>query len=188
MINRIANHRRKGGFTLVEMVIYVAIFSIFISFALGFFWQMQQARIRSGIWREGKENAAQALELFKHQIRNAEGLDLSGSQLGQNFSALSVNTTNGAALFDTYEKSVEVGGVSVQIRKLRLDLPNQPPSTVTSDHVTVIRLEVSDAGGGGSPTALQVRLVLANVNPGQDPLYDSTTEFDTTVAFRTENP
>ena len=186
MINRSANQRRKGGFTLVEMVVYVALFSIFISFALGFFWQMQQARIRSDIWREGKENAVQALELLKSQIRNAEGLDAPGSQLGENFSALSINTADGEALFDTYLKQVEIGGITLGINKLRLILPNQPPEDATSDHVTVTRFEVSDVGGGGIPTALQIRFALANVNPGSDPLYDSTMEFDATIGFRTE--
>ncbi len=170
------------------MVIYVAIFSIFITFALSFFWQMQQSRIRSDIWREGKENAVQALELLKSQIRNAGGLNAPGSQLDQNLGALSLNTTGGAVLFDTYLKQVDIGGITLGINKLRLALPTQPAEDVTSDHVTVTRFEVSDVGGGGMPTALRIQLALANVNPGSDPLYDSTMEFDATVGFRTENP
>lgn len=186
MIKRNANHRRKGGFTLVETIVYVAIFSIFISFAMGFFWQMQQARIKSGIVREVKENAAQAIELFKSQIRNAEGLDLPGSQLGQNLGALSIIKTEGAALFDTYLKTMEVGNGSLEVRKLRFQLPNQLAEDATSDHVSVTRFEVSDVGGGGLPTALRIQMTLASVNPGNDPLYDSTMDFSTTFSFRTE--
>jgi len=179
---------QKKGLTLVEMTLYVAIFSIFMSFALGFFWQMQKARIQSGVWREGKENAAQALELLKSQIRNADGLDLPGSQLGQNLSALSLTKVDGTALFDTYVKPVVVGGIALDITKLRLALPSQSAEDVTSDHVTVTRFEVSDVGGGGLPTALQIRLGLAAVNPGTDPLYDSTLDSSITVALRAENP
>jgi prepilin-type N-terminal cleavage/methylation domain-containing protein len=188
MIKTLINPRRKGGFTLIETVVYVAIFSIFISFALGFFWQMQQARIRSDISREIKESASQSLELLKGEVRTANGLDSPGSQLGADFSALSVLKTDGNALFDTYQKSVVVGGNPVEIRKLRLSLPHQSPEDVTSDHVTVTRFEVSDAGGGENPTALQIRLTLAAVNPGSDPLYDSAIDFSTPVSFRVENP
>ena len=188
MIKPSAHHRRKGGFTLVETVLYVAIFSLFISFALGFFWQMRQAQIRSVVLRETQENASQALELLKSHIRNADGLDSPDSQLGNDFSALSLNTANGVARFDTTLKPIVVGGISLSIFKLRLALPNHPAEDITSDHVTVTRFEVSDVGGGGNPTALRIRLALASVNPGSDPLYDSTLESDVTVAFRAESP
>jgi type II secretory pathway pseudopilin PulG len=181
-------NNKSKGLTLVEMTIYIAVFSIFMSFALGFFWQMQQARVRSDVWREVKENASQALEILKSQIRNADGLDLARSQLGQNFSALSIAKADGTALFDTYLKPIEVGGTSLSILKLRLALPNQPAEDVTSDHVTVTRFEVTDVGGGGNPPALQIQLGLASVNPGSDPLYDSTLDSTTTISFRTENP
>ncbi len=187
MIKPLTNHRRKAGLTLVEMTLYIAIFSLFMSFALGFFWQMQQARIRSDIGREGKENASQALELLKSQIRNADGLDSPGSQLGQNLSVLSLAKPDGTALFETYQKPIEVGGTPLRIQKLRLALPNQPAEDITSDHVNITRFEVADVGGG-DPTALQIRLSLASVNPGSDTLYDSTLDTTATIALRTEKP
>ncbi|MBI5421933.1 prepilin-type N-terminal cleavage/methylation domain-containing protein [Candidatus Peregrinibacteria bacterium] len=186
MTHRIANHRPQSGFTLVETIAYVAIFSIFISFALGFFWQMQQARIKSGIVREVKENAAQAFELLKTEVRNAQSVDAPGSQLGQTLGTLSLTRTDGTALFDTALKSITVGGVPLEIRKLRLRLPGQLAEDATSDHVTVARFEISDVGGAGLPTALRIQMTLASVNPGQDPLYDFTMDFDSTLSFRTE--
>lgn len=175
--------RNAQGFTLIEMIVYVAILSVFFWVVLGFFMQMQAARTKSAISREIKENASQVLETLKTHVRVAASTDIGVSHFDVDPGALGLANIDGTEVFDTYTKTVLVGGVSKLIRTLRLSRPSLPAEDLTSEHVSVTSFQVSNSG---IPSNFYIRLGLSSVNPGVDPLYDSTLDLHTSVTIRNE--
>ena len=176
---------KKKGFTLVETIIYIAIVSIFFWVALGFFWQMKQAETAGTISREVKENTAQVIELFRQTVRNGEDVNVGVSQFGVNPGSLTLVYSGGNRVFDTYEKSVTIGGLSVDIKKLRLTYGGTSYD-LTSDGVNVDPFLLSNFTPGAESNVVQMELQLSNVNPGGDPDYDESLSVHTTANIRQE--
>lgn len=181
--NYLSNH---SGFTLVETIIYMAIASIFITFATGFYWQMRQADVKSSVSHEVKENAAQSLELVKYIVRNAQDVDLNDSVFGSDTGVLDLDYSDGGRRFDTFEHQVTVGGKSMLIRSLRFDHAGQYSAQVTSDHINVTRFRVSDYSQGNTPKTVRVELELEQVNPGDDQNFDASVSEAVTLSVRKE--
>jgi len=179
------NDQLNKGFTLVETIIYIAIVSIFFWVALGFFWQMKQAETTGSISREVKENTAQVIELFRQAVRNGENVNEGASQFGIDPGSLTLVYPGGNRVFDTYEKSVTIGGVSVDVRKLRLTYGGQSYD-LTSDRVDVDQFLLSNFTQGAEPNVVQMEFQLSNVNPGGDPDYDESLSARITANVRQE--
>lgn len=175
----------RKGFTLVEMILYVTIVSIFFLFTLGFFWQARGIEVRADISREVKENVGQLLEIFKYFVRDAEGVNAGGSQFGVHPGVLELVYSDGNRIFDTYTKDLTVGGVNVTIRKLRYTHSGSSYD-LTSDHVDVTTFRLSDLTQGSEPFVTQMELDLESVNPGNDPNYDNSLSVRTTANVREE--
>lgn len=174
-----------AGFTLVETIIYIAIASIFFAISIGFYWQMREGDIKVGIRREIKENVSQAVESFKYFVRNADDVDLGGSQFGINPGVLVLTYPDGAIAFDTYAKNVSVGERQVEIRKLRYS-QNGNFYDITSDHVDVTDYKLSDMTADDEPEAVQMELTLSSINPNDNPDYENSLAVRTTVNIRKE--
>jgi len=173
------------GFTLVETIVYIAIASIFFAISIGFYWQMREGDIKVGIRREIKENISQAVESFKYFTRNAEDVDVGGSQFGINPGVLVLTYPDGAVVFDTYTKNVSVGERQVEIRKLRYT-QNGNSYDISSDHVDVTDYKLSDMAAGDEPEAVQMELTISSINPNDNPDYENSLAVRTTVNIRKE--
>lgn len=172
----------RKGFTLVEMILYVAIASVFLTVMIGFFWQIRQGEIRNRVRRELNENTAQVMQVFASAVRNAESLD-GGSQFGVNPSVVVLGYAGGDKVFDTYTKTVTVGGLPAVIRKLRLS-EGGDSYDLTSDHADVNLFRVDDFTQGGQPPVLRISLALSSVNPGQTFGYEDEAPSAVTVNVR----
>ncbi len=166
------------------MIIYVVIFSMILLAVVQLFWQSQVSEVKGRYSREVSENTAQVVEIFKHYIRTAEGLDPFQFAFDTDPGAL-ILVRNGTALFDTYTKNVVIGGKSVDIRKLRLT-ENGDSVDITSDHVNVKNFVLSSLAEGDDPASLELYLTLGSVNPSQDPLFDYELDVRTNVTVRKE--
>jgi type II secretory pathway pseudopilin PulG len=167
------SRQRSSGFTLVEVVIYVAIFSIFFTVIIGFFWNMKSAQLRATVYREVKENAAQVLQAFSYSVRNARDVDQGASVFGSDPGSVSLEYSGGNTVLDAYSKEVTIGGLLTTIRKARLTRGGAS-FDLTSDAVTVDQLRFLDLSQPGAPDTVAVDLTLSAVNPGNDPDYDLT--------------
>lgn len=175
----------KEGFTLVETIVYIAIVSIFLWGALGFFWQLKQAEAMGGVEREVKENTAQVVEQIRQTIRNAEDVNEGMSQFDADPGVLSLAYAGGSRVFDTYAKNVTVGGKSVSIQKLRLTFGGESYD-LTSDQVDVDQFLLTNVTQASGPDAVQLAFQLSSVNPGEDPNYDEALTTQITAHVRQE--
>jgi hypothetical protein len=170
----------------VEMIIYIAIFATVLFVIVQLFWQVQLSDIKGRVSRETKENASQAVEIFKHYVRQADDMNTGDSVFGSNPGVLSLE--NGETItIDTYTKDVMVGGKTQTIRKLRLTEGGNPALDITSDHVNVDNFILTDLTQGDVPDAVLMDLTISEVNPGGDPLYEHSFSIQTGAVIRNES-
>ncbi|MBN1258337.1 type II secretion system protein [Candidatus Peregrinibacteria bacterium] len=175
---------KTSGFTLVEMIIYIVIFTMILLAIVRLFWQSQVSEVKGRYSREITENAARVVDVFKYYVRSADGVDPFQFVFDTDPGVL-ILVRNGTVLFDTYTKNVVIGGKSTDIRKLRLT-ENGESADLTSDHVNVDNFVLSSLAQGDAPDSLELYLTLSSANPGQDPLYDYELDVRTNVSVRKE--
>jgi hypothetical protein len=174
------------GFTFVEMIIYIAIFTIVLFVIFRLFWQVQVSDIKGRVSRETKENISQTMEIFKHYVRQADNLNAGDSVFGSNPGILSLEN-GGAIKIDTYEKEITIGGKTQTIRKLRLTEGVDPALDITSDHVNVDNFVLTDLTHDAGLGAVLMDLTVSGVNPGGDPLYEHSFSIQSGAVVRNES-
>src|SRR3989344_8594659 len=88
------NYREtKNGFTLVELLLYVAISSVILLVTSLFLSVLLESRIKSQVIAEVEQQGAQVMQIMTQSIRNAETIN-SPAQ-GVSGASLSINTIAG---------------------------------------------------------------------------------------------
>ena len=139
----------ESGFTLIELILYIALVSIFVSGAILFAWDSIYGQVKSGVQQEVSHNLRLASNRIAYEIRNATGittvsassLELSTDEAERNPTIIDLNS-------GTLRIGYGVGG----------DCPTSAPCALTSDTVTVTDLTFTDLSS--SPDSLNVEFSL----------------------------
>lgn len=174
-----------SGFSLVEMIVYVAIFSIMFTVILNLFWRVQLSGSRVLIANEVTENTSQVMQIISSAVRQGDSIDKLNSVFGSHPGVLLINDDE-LLTIDTYTKNVNIGGSLVSIRTLRLTRGLNEPIDLTSDHVNVHNFWLTDISQPGHPDVLRMDLGLSNINPGGDPDFDNSLSVRTSITIRKE--
>ena len=175
----------KKGFTLVEMITYIAIFSVILFVIVQLFWQVQISSIRSKASSEVKENVAQIVEIFKYNIRGADDIYVGDSVFNTHPGILSIQNES-TIIIDTYTKDVILDGRSNTIRKLRYKKGSDPSVDLSSDRVNVENFVVRNLTQGVNPNNIKMELTISYLNPEDDYLYDQSISINTSALVRKE--
>jgi Tfp pilus assembly protein PilW len=81
----------KGGFTLVEMLVYTAMFTVMISALTAFMSVLSQSRIRNQSVLEVNDQGTQVMRVITQNLRNA--VYINSPATSTTGSTLSINTT-----------------------------------------------------------------------------------------------
>ena len=114
--------RNKKGFTLVEMILYVAICSLFLLTLSTFMTFLLGARIRSQSIAEVNQQGFQVMHLMTSTLRNGRSVET--PPIGNSSSTLSVTT--GVGIYDPTIFQVSSGTLFVQ------EGPNTPIALTNS--------------------------------------------------------
>jgi len=82
------------GFTLIELIIYIAIVSVVLILASSFMWDIIQGNTVNDCWRETQQNARQAMEEIVRQLRKGSDpsiFKVDNGVLYENDTALTTN-------------------------------------------------------------------------------------------------
>lgn len=139
----------QKGISLVETLVYVAIFSIFVASLLQFSNTLYVARLQGQDIFEVNGQGAQAVGVMTQAIRNAN--TLSSPEIGTSSSLLSINTTF-PILFS------EIDGV------LYVNENGGPLIALTNNKVSVSNLTFSNFSNPGAPDSIQIRFTVSGNN------------------------
>ncbi len=94
---------KKHGFTLVEMIIYIAFFGVLSVLAIDSTFIVMKSFHSLRLTQNINQSATVGLERMSREIRNAYGIDTVNSTFGSNPGRLTLNTKDGAGVNTTIE-------------------------------------------------------------------------------------
>ena len=169
----------QDGFSLIEVIIYVALVSIITVSLILFGVQLLEARSAASFDREVISNGRFTINRLTEEIRHATSLDTGTGSFGSHPSAFKLNNNGtGSVVFDTTTKIVNLGGSGYTVRYLRMDENGTGPVQITSDFVNVTNFTVNDLTRGSESANLQIFLSLESLN------LDSSLDIQTATSIR----
>lgn len=129
------------GFTLIELIIYIALTSIFIVAAILFAWDIIYAGAKSSVQQELNHNLRFAAKRIAYEIRNAESVNsvtATSITLGMSDSA------RDPTVIDLSSGRIRIGFGSSG------SCPISSPCFLTTDDISITTLNFTDLSSGGS--------------------------------------
>ncbi len=146
--------RRETGFTLAEVILYVALFALIIGAIVGLASLSSLQRVQSQVIAEINYHGENALTLISQTIRNSSSIN--SPSLGNSGNQLNLTTqdpSTSPTIFDSY-----LDGSTNRLR-----LSEGSPATLnylTSHNVQLSGLTFTNAGASGTKGSIAVTFVL----------------------------
>lgn len=137
------NWRFQGGFTFLELILYIALIAIFISGSIVFAWDLILGQVKSRVQQEVTQNGRLAAQRLAYEIRNASSIN---SVSATSVCLASATDARNPTRFYLSGGQLRVawGGGSVNCTSMTNDQP------LTSNQVTVSGLNFTDRSNGAS--------------------------------------
>lgn len=159
----------SGGFSLLELLIYIAVLAITMTMLVGVFFSINRSRGKVESQSEVNSNLRFALERIGQDIKSASQISTPATAGG---------TTNNLVI-DNSGSTIEYCVSSNQLRRQENGTCNDSSPTVTSDKVSVdtlsfSRIENSNANLSKTVTSLEVNLTIRYNSSSPDWQYDAS--------------
>jgi len=145
------NNKQKG-FSLIEAIIYTAIFSTFIMGFSAFINNLRSERLHTQSMIEIHDQGTRLIHIITGTVRNARTINAPGT--GQNGTILSVTTVDPAT--DPTIFSVTSGGVLTMKEGTGATIP------LTNNKVSVSNLSFENFSQAATPGVIKIRFTLGN--------------------------
>lgn len=162
---------QQKGFSLIETLIYVVIFTMFVSALTSFTGTMNSARLHTQTQLEVGYQGSQAIRTITHTIRNANTIDSPAMSISSP-SLTVVSILTGTTTFS------ETDGV------LYITENANPPIALTNNQVEVTDLVFSNFSTTSTPGVIQVSFTLSNSASSTRASEQYSADFYGTAAIR----
>jgi Tfp pilus assembly protein PilW len=163
---------RNKSFTLIELLIYIAIISLVLVSITGFFWNIVLGNIKENAYQEVQQNSRFALTKITQQIKKAIGINnpLPGTS-ASSLSLIMQDSNLNPTIFDVSEG------------KLRIIQGASAPIELTTDQIRVSNLQFTNLSYLNTPGTLRVEMTLENLNPSGKTEYQASLDLKTSVSL-----
>lgn len=163
-------NQKNSGYTIIEMLLYIAIFSLIIGSILSVAMSIANQRIQNQVTQEVDYQGNLAITNITQNLRNASTINTPTS--GNTLASLSFNTTNSASNPSVYD------AVSDQnVNKLRFKAGSAASVYLTSSRVTMSNLSFSNRAITGGRDSIYISFTLTYHNPANKPQLDYQKNF-----------
>jgi prepilin-type N-terminal cleavage/methylation domain-containing protein len=163
----------QKGFTLVELILYIAIASMIVVFASVFIHNLLESKTKNQAILEVEEQGVQTLNLVTQTIRNAQSLNSPAA--GELSSELSLAVDDAA-------KSPTV--LDVSQKTLRIKEGDSEAVPLTSNRVWVDEIRFRNLSRDGTPGIVRIEFTLSYASSGQSQAYQYSKTFYASAALR----
>lgn len=170
-----SNAKMKRGFTLIEVLVYIAVLAIVIVAVSSFLIWATHSNTKVKAMRETLDNARRAMEIMSYEIREAKSIYTSTTTSNQ----LSLETTH----YLPEGETLTYIDFYLCDNRLCLKEESQNPIALTSDRVEVSNLVFSQIITGTAPS-VQIDLRIEYKNPTGRPEYQASVNLKSTVSLR----
>lgn len=105
---------KKSGFTLVEMIIYIAFFAVLSVLAIEAIMVVMKSFYTLRLTQNINQSATTALERMSREVRNAYDIDAGGSTFNANPGHLTLRTKDSGGVNTTVEFYVSNGQIGIR--------------------------------------------------------------------------
>jgi Tfp pilus assembly protein PilW len=148
-----AQRRRQAGFTLVELLLYLAVTSIIVTSVSGFFITMLEARVKFQVMSEVEQQGAQVMQQMTQTVRN--GSTITSPTTGATGTGLTITVPTGALSPTVFDLS---GGV------IRVTEGAGAAEPLTNNRVTASALSVQNLTRPTTQGVVRIQFVITSVN------------------------
>lgn len=153
----------KKGFTLVEMLLYVAISGLFLTSVVSFAWDVIYGRIKSDVHQEVNNNARMAANRIDFELRNAIGIN---SVTPTSISLQMADSSRNPTIINLTGGRIKVGYGATG------NCTSASPCNLTSNLVTVTNLTFTNLSQ--APDSLNVKYQLTVTSSGDSNEFDKS--------------
>lgn len=178
---------KKNAFTLVELIITIAISAVVLSTISTFFLNVRTTGVRIESQAEVLHNAQRMLNLLKDEIRSADSLISTGSTpsiFDTHPGRITLANAGVETILDTVERQVMLGGQPINVRSLRRKVGAETAVELTSNKVTISNFVVRNRTRGSGRNIVSIELTVQDSNPGNDSNRQSQISLKTSIALR----
>jgi type II secretory pathway pseudopilin PulG len=170
---RIPRQRQQSGYTLIELLLYVALIGTLLTSVVGFFTLMADARVKNQTINEVNDQGVFVMDSITQSLRNASSITsptigTSGTSLTIAMPTSSINPT----VFN-------LSGTTMQLKE-----GTNTAVSLTNSKIQVTALTVKNLSRSGTPGLAQISFTLARINTAGRSEYDYQKTFTTSVAIR----
>jgi Tfp pilus assembly protein PilW len=165
--------RSAAGFTLIEMLLYVALVSMLLIAITGFFGLSADARVKNQTIAEVDQQGTQVMDYITQTIRNASSI--SAPAIGTSASSLTAVVPT-ASLSPTV---ISLNGTALQTVE-----GSASAVPLTSSRVQVSSLTFKNLARSGTNANLQISFVITRTNPNSRNEYEYSKTFTSTAALQ----
>ena len=169
----------KKGFTLIEVLIYIAVLVVIITAVSAFFLWGIRSNSKTRVMRETLDNSTRAMEVLTREIKEAFSIYTETSTFDSNPGQLSLETTK---YLPTGESTTYIDFYLCN-DQLCLKKESQDPVALTSDKVKVTNLVFSRVITNEIPS-VQVNLTVDYNDLTGQPEYQASVNLTSTISLR----
>lgn len=159
------NRTNKKGSTLIETLVYVAIFSILIGALTSFTISMITSRVRNQIILEVNDQGTKMVRTITQSIRNSRSVNTPTISTG----SATLSLTTGVALNDPTIFSVSGGVLYIT--------EGTTTTAITNNRVSVSNLMFYNMSRSATPGVVKLSFTISNVTPSSNSAYNYSTDF-----------
>lgn len=154
--------KSNKGYTIIEMLLYIAIFSLIIGSILSVAMSISNQRIQNQITQEVDYQGNLAISNITQGLRNA--VSINTPTPANSASSLSYNTPNASSNPSVYDVVSDQG-----VNRLRFRAGSTGAEYLTSSRVTMSNLSFSNRAITGSKDSIYISFTLTYLNPANKP-------------------
>ena len=175
--SKILNLKSRNGFTLIEMLIYIAIIGVALTSFITFSVSVSNSRNKTYVIQEVQANARVALTTITQKIQSAIGVNTGISTFGSDPGSLSLSMTDAG-------KNPTIISLDADDGILQITEGVSGPVAITTNEVKVTNLVFFDLTPAGEAPNIKIRVTIEYDNPSGDKEFEHSQELETTVSLR----
>lgn len=165
--------RKQTGYTLIELLLYVAMIGVLLSAVAYFFGAAAEARVKNQTVSEVDTQGTYVMDYMAETIRNATSV--SSPTIGTSGSSLTLVVPVGSLSPTVFSLS----SGTIQVKE-----GTGAAASLTSDDVVITSFTVKNLSRSGTTGIVQISFTLNRVNASNRSEYDYSRTFTTSVGVR----
>ncbi len=152
------HYNNQTGYTIIEMLLYIAVFSLIIGSILAVAISITNQRIQNQVNQEVDAQGRLVMSSITQSLRNASTINT--PSVGNSSASLSLNTTTAANNPTVYDSVIDQN-----VNKVRIKVGSASAEFLTSSRVSVSNLSFTNRAISGGRDSIEISFTLNYYNP-----------------------